>query len=148
MNFTEKLQNDMIAAAKSQNKARLSTLRLIKAAFHNREIDLKRPLNEGENLQVLASMVKQRKDSIEQFAKGGRMDLVEKEEAELQIIQEFMPSQMSEEDLTREIEKAIAEAGATNIKDLGKVMKILMPVVTGRADGKTLSEKVKKILSG
>jgi uncharacterized protein len=148
MNFTEKLQNDMIAAAKSQNKARLSALRLIKAAFHNREIDLKRPLNEGENLQVLASMVKQRKDSIEQFAKGGRMDLVEKEEAELQIIQEFMPSQMSEEDLTREIETAIAEAGATNIKDLGKVMKILMPVVTGRADGKTLSEKVKKILSG
>ncbi len=148
MNFTEKLQNDMVAAAKSQNKARLSALRLIKTAFHNREIDLKRPLNEGESLQVLASMVKQRRDSIDQFTRGGRMDLVEKEEAELQVIQEFMPSQMSDEELTQEIEKAIAQAGATNIKDLGKVMKILMPVVTGRADGKTLSEKVKKILTG
>ena len=148
MNFNEKLQSDMIAAAKSQNKARLSTLRLIKTAFHNREIDLRRQLNDGESLQVLSSMVKQRRDSIEQFAKGGRMDLVAKEEAELLVIQEFMPSQMSEEELTQEIEKAIAQAGATNIKDLGKVMKMLMPVVTGRTDGKALSEKVKKMLTG
>ena len=148
MNFTEKLQSDMIAAAKSQDKARLSSLRLIKTAFHNREIDLKRPLNEGESLQVLSSMVKQRRDSIEQFARGGRMDLVAKEEAELLVIQEFMPSQMSEEELKREIEKAIAQAGAKNIKDLGTVMKMLMPVVTGRTDGKALSETVKKILTG
>jgi uncharacterized protein YqeY len=92
-------------------------------------------------------MVKQRKDSIEQFARGGRADLVEKEEAELKIIQAFMPQQMSEEDILQEIRKAIDETGALSVKDMGKVMKVLMPKLTGKADGKLLSEKVRTVLS-
>jgi hypothetical protein len=137
----------MVAAAKGKDKMTLSTLRLIKTAMHNREIDLKRELNDAEFLQLLSSMVKQRKDSIEQFAKGGRADLVEKEEAELKIIQVFMPEQMSEADILLEIRKAIDETGAMSVKDMGKVMKVLMPKLTGKADGKLLGEKVKAALS-
>ncbi|HEY5497464.1 MAG TPA: GatB/YqeY domain-containing protein, partial [Syntrophales bacterium] len=117
-------------------------------AIHNKEIDLKREVTEAEFLQVLAAMVKQRKDSIEQFEKGGRMDLVEKETSELKVVQEFMPQQFSEEDLTAVIEKAIQETGAASPKDMGKVMKALVPVISGRADGKIVSEKVKARLSG
>jgi hypothetical protein len=120
---------------------------MVKAAMHNREIDLKRKLSEVEFLQLLSSMVKQRKDSIDQFRKGGREDLVNKEEAELKVIQAFMPQQMSEEDVAREIETAIKEVGAIGIKDMGKVMKVLMQRLTGKADGKLVGEKVKEKLS-
>jgi uncharacterized protein YqeY len=147
MQFKTKIDQDMVVAAKTKDKITLSTLRLIKTALHNREIDLKRDLNDSEFLQMLSSMVKQRKDSIEQFARGGRTDLVEKEEAELKIIQAFMPQQMSEEDILQEIRKAIDETGALGVKDMGKVMKVLMPKLTGKADGKLLSEKVKTVLS-
>jgi uncharacterized protein len=147
MNYDAILQKEMVAAAKAQDKARLSTLRLIKTALHNRQIDAHRELNEAEWLQMLSSMVKQRRESIEQFEKGGRQDLVAKEEAELKVIHEFMPSSLSEEELTGEIEKAIREAGAVTAKDLGKVMKILMPRITGRADGKAAGEKVRRLLS-
>lgn len=147
MTFKEKIDQDMVVAAKVKDKMTLSTLRLIKTALHNREIDLKRELNDTEFLQILSSMVKQRKDSIEQFARGGRTDLVEKEEAELKIIHAFMPEQMSEEDILREIRKAIDETGALSVKDMGKVMKVLMPKLTGKADGKLLGEKVKAALS-
>jgi len=137
----------MVAAAKGKDKMTLSSLRLIKTALHNREIDLKRDVNDTEFLQILSSMVKQRRDSIEQFERGGRQDLVEKEQAELKIIQAFMPEQMSEEDILQEIRKAIDETGALSVKDMGKVMKILMPKLTGKADGKLLGEKVKAALS-
>ena len=147
MTFKEKIEQDMVAAAKAKDRATLSALRLIKTALHNREIDLKRELDEAEFIQVLSTMVKQRKDSIEQFAKGGRADLVEKEESELKVIQSFMPAQMSEEDVSREIRQAIAETGAVSVKDMGKVMKVLMPKLTGRADGKAVGEKVKAALS-
>lgn len=147
MTFKERIDQDMVVAAKVKDKMTLSTLRLIKTALHNREIDLKRELNDTEFLQILSSMVKQRKDSIEQFARGGRTDLVEKEEAELKIIHAFMPEQMSEEDILREIRKAIDETGALSVKDMGKVMKVLMPKLTGKADGKLLGEKVKAALS-
>ena len=147
MNYKETLDREMVQAAKAQDKERLSALRLIKNALHNKEIDLHRELEEAEFLQAMAAMAKQRNDSIEQFKNGGRQDLVEKETKELKVIQEFMPSQLSEEEVTREIEAAIAEAGATSIKDMGKVMKILMPKLTGRADGKLLGEKVKARLS-
>ena len=147
MTFKTKIDRDMVTAAKEKDKMTLSTLRLIKTSLHNREIDLKRELSDTEFLQLLSSMVKQRKDSIEQFAKGGRTDLVEKEGAELKIIQAFMPEQMSEEDILREIQKAIDETGALNVKDMGKVMKVLMPKLTGKADGKLLGEKVKAVLS-
>ena len=147
MDFSDRLNQNMVAAAKAQDKLRLSTLRLMKTAVHNREIDLKRPLNDGEYLQLLSSMVKQRRDSIEQFSRGGRTDLVEKEETEIQIIQEFMPSQMSDDEIGEKIEKAVTEVGATSAKDMGKVMKILMPKLTGKADGKAVGEKVRQRLA-
>jgi uncharacterized protein YqeY len=147
MDINIKLNEEMVVAAKSKNKIRLSAIRMIKAALHNKEINLMRPLNDSEVLQVLSSMIKQRKDSIEQFAKGGRTDLVEKEEAELKVIQEFMPAQISEEEVDVLIKKTIEEAGAVSIKDMGKVMKILMPKLAGITDSKIAGEKVKSFLS-
>jgi hypothetical protein len=148
MNLQEKVEQEMFLAVKGKNKSRLSDLRLINAAIHNKEIDLKRSLDEAEFLQLLSTMVKQRNDSIEQFKNGGRMDLVEKEEAELCVIREFMPAQMSQEDILSEIERAIQEVGAATTKDMGRVMKVLMPRITGRADGKAVGEQVKARLSG
>jgi hypothetical protein len=120
---------------------------MLKSGLHNREIDLKRELNEAEFLQLLSAMVKQRKDSIEQFEKGGRTDLVEKEETELKVIQEFMPTPMSETELDAMIAEAIRETGAASVRDMGKVMATLMSKVTGKADGKMVGEKVKALLS-
>ena len=147
MTFKNKVDQEMILAAKATDKIRLSALRMLKNGLHNREIDLKRELNEAEFFQLLSGMVKQRRDSIEQFEKGGRPDLVEKEEAELNVIREFMPAQMSETELDAIIAEAIRETSAAGVRDMGKVMKILMPRVTGKADGKTVGEKVKLILS-
>jgi len=147
MMFKETVDREMILATKSKDKIRLLALRMLKNGLHNREIDLKRELDEVEFLQLLSSMVKQRKDSIEQFEKGGRMDLVEKEQAELKVIEEFLPAQLSEADLDAAITEAIRETGATSARDMGKVMKVLMPKLTGRADGKAVGEKVKAGLS-
>jgi uncharacterized protein len=147
MEFKNRVNQEMILAAKATDKIRLSALRLLKNGMHNREIDLKRELNEAEFLQLLSGMVKQRRDSIEQFEKGGRPDLVEKEEAELKVIREFMPAEMSEKELDAIIAEAIRESGAAGVRDMGKVMKILMPKVAGKADGKSVGEKVKLILS-
>ncbi|MDD4861858.1 MAG: GatB/YqeY domain-containing protein, partial [Smithellaceae bacterium] len=107
MDVNAKINENMVAAAKARDKIRLSAVRMLKTALHNKEIDLMRPLNETETMQILTGLTKQRKDSIEQFAKGGRQDLVEKEEAELKILQEFMPAQMSDEDVEALIKKAI-----------------------------------------
>lgn len=137
----------MLTAAKGKDKETLSTLRMIKSALHNKEIDLKDKFGEPEMLQVLASMVKQRRDSIAQFKEGGRLELAEKEEREIAVIQGFMPQQLSEEEVRTLIEKAIEETGATSARDMGKVMKLLMPQVTGKADGKTVGEAVKARLS-
>ena len=147
MTLKKKMDQEMILAAKAKNKIRLSALRMLKSGLHNREIDLKRELNEAEFLQLLSAMVKQRKDSIEQFEKGGRTDLVEKEETELKVIQEFMPTPMSETELDAMIAEAIRETGAASLRDMGKVMATLMPKVTGKADGKMVGEKVKACLS-
>jgi len=147
MDINEKLNAEMIVAAKAKDKIRLSAIRMLKTALHNKEIELMRPLNETEILQLLSAVVKQRRDSIEQFARGNRPDLVEKEEAELKVVQEFMPAQMSEEEVEAAIKKAITECGAVSVKDMGKVMKILMPQLTGKADGKMVGEKVKTLLS-
>jgi uncharacterized protein YqeY len=148
MGLYEKVNEAVVSATKEKDKLRLGTVRMIKAALHNKEIDMKRPLQEEECLQVLSAMVKQRRESIEQFKQGGRMDLVDKEEAELTVIGTFMPEQMSEEGIAAEIEKAVQEVAAVGIKDMGKVMKILMPKLTGKADGKIVGEKVKARLSG
>lgn len=147
MDINVKVSEQMITAAKAKDKIRLSAVRMLKTALHNKEIDLMRPLNEAETMQILSGLVKQRKDSIEQFAKGGRQDLVDKEEAELAILQEFMPAQMSDREVEDLIKKAIEEVGAVSVKDMGKVMKVLMPLITGKADGKAAGEKVKALLS-
>lgn len=148
MDIQSKVDQEMIQAAKAKNKERLSALRLMKNALHLRDIDLKGKLDEREALQVFSSMIKQRKDSIEQFRAGRREDLAVKEEAELRVIQEFMPGQLSDAEIDELIEKAITESGASGARDMGKVMKQLMPSITGRADGKAVSEKVKSRLAG
>ena len=137
----------MVKAAKDKDKETLSTLRMIKSTLHNREIDLKDQFGETEMLQVLSSMIKQRKDSVEQFKQGGRPELAAKEAREIEVIQGFMPKQLSAEEIDALIGQAIEEAGATGIRDMGKVMKILMPKVTGKADGKAVGEAVKARLS-
>ncbi|MDD5711154.1 MAG: GatB/YqeY domain-containing protein [Smithellaceae bacterium] len=147
MDISEKITQQMAAAAKAQDKLRLSALRMIKTALHNREIDLHRAVNESEFVQLLSQMAKQRKDSIEQFEKGGRADLVAKETAELAIIQEFLPAQLSEAEIGKVIDEAIAEVGATSSKDMGKVMKAVMPKLAARADGKLVGDLVKARLS-
>ena len=147
MNIQKQISDAMLTAAKGKDKETLSTLRMIKWALHLKEIDLKDEFGEPEMLQVLASMVKQRRDSIAQFKEGGRLELAEKEEREIAVIQGFMPQQLSEEEVRTLIEKAIEETGATSARDMGKVMKLLMPQVTGKADGKTVGEAVKARLS-
>ncbi|MDO9527952.1 MAG: GatB/YqeY domain-containing protein [Syntrophales bacterium] len=147
VNLKEKINSEMVSSAKAKDKIKLSAIRMIKSALHNKEIDLKRELSDEELLQVLSSIVKQRKDSIEQFRKGGRLELAEKEEKELAVVQFFMPEQLSEEEVETEIEKAIEDVGAVSIKEMGKVMKVVMPRLTGRADGKIVIEKVKAKLS-
>jgi uncharacterized protein YqeY len=147
MSYKEKIEQQLVAAAKGKDKIALSALRMMRAALHNKEIDLKRDLTDAEFLQVLSGMVKQRKDSIEQFKSGNRMDLVEKEEAELKVVQAFLPQQMSTDEMAAQIEKAIQDVGAVGAKDMGKVMKVLMPKLTGRVDGKALGEMVKAKLS-
>ncbi len=148
MSLKEKINSEMVAAAKAKDSLKLGAIRMIKTALHNKEIDAKRDLKEEEILQVLASIVKQRKDSIEQFKAGKRQDLVDKEEYELKVIQAFMPQQMSAEEVEAEVVKAITEAGASSVKDMGKVMKVLMPRVAGKADGKLVSDTVKAKLAG
>jgi uncharacterized protein len=148
MSLKEKINSEMVVAAKARDSLKLGAIRMIKNTLHNREIDAKRELKEDEILQVLASIVKQRKDSIEQFKAGKRQDLVDKEEYELKVVQAFMPQQMSAEKVEAEVVAAIAEAGATSVKDMGKVMKVLMPRVAGKADGKLVSDTVKAKLAG
>ena len=147
MDIREQVGTAMVKAAKDKDKETLSTLRMIKSTLHNREIDLKDQFGETEMLQVLSSMIKQRKDSVEQFKQGGRPELAAKEAREIEVIQGFMPKQLSAEEIDALIGQAIKEAGATGIRDMGKVMKILMPKVTGKADGKAVGEAVKARLS-
>ena len=148
MSLKEKIDSEMVAAAKAKDSLKLGAIRMIKTSLHNKEIDAKRELKEEEILQTLAAIVKQRKDSIEQFKAGKRQDLVDKEEYELKVVQAFMPQQMSAEEVEAEVVKAIAEAGAASVKDMGKVMKVLMPRVAGKADGKLVSDTVKAKLAG
>jgi uncharacterized protein YqeY len=148
MSLKEKINSEMVVAAKAKDALKLGAIRMIKTTLHNKEIDAKRELNEAEILQALSAIVKQRKDSIEQFKAGKRQDLVEKEEYELAVVQAFMPQQMSAEEVESEVVRAISEAGATSVKDMGKVMKVLMPRIAGKADGKLVSDTVKAKLAG
>jgi uncharacterized protein YqeY len=146
MSLYQEIGKNLIEAMKAQDKERLSALRNIKSLLKYKAIDAKRDLNDEEVIQALSTLAKQRRESIESFAKGGRQDLVDKEEAELKIIESYMPSPLSIEELEQIIRKAIQDTQAQGPKDMGKVMKALMPLVTGRSDGKVVSEKVKSLL--
>ena len=147
MSLFDKISQDLIQAQKKRDTIRLSTLRMLKSDLKYKQIEKNSPLSEEEERVVLASAVKKHKDSIEQFRQAQRNDLVAQEEGELNIILEYLPKQLSEEELTDLIEQAIQEAGAVSKADLGKVMKILMPKVRGRSDGKLVSSLVTAKLS-
>ncbi|HSM85474.1 MAG TPA: GatB/YqeY domain-containing protein [Candidatus Limnocylindrales bacterium] len=151
MSIGEQVQKDMVEAMRSRDELRLSTLRMVKAALKNKEIDKRAPLDEKESQQVLATLIKQRKDSIEQFQKGGRQELADKEAAEIQLIEAYLPKAMGEEEITAAVKATIAEMGSPTIKEMGTVMKNAMAKLqaTGaRVEGKTVSEIVKKQLGG
>lgn len=134
-------------ALRSGDKTRLSAMRLLRSALKLREVEERRKLDDAEILRTLASQVKQRQESIEQFRQGGRDDLVRQEEAELVALKALMPQQLSREDLEREVEAVVAATGAAGPKDMGRVMKEAMARLAGRADGKLVSELVKARLS-
>jgi len=140
------IQDTMKAAMKSGDRLTLSALRLLLSALHNDEIKLRRELTSEDIWQIISTLCKQRQESIEYFRKGKRDDLVEKEEAELAVLRRFLPDPLSEEEVRALIRASIEEVGAKGIQDLGKVMKRVMPKVTGRTEGKRVSELAREIL--
>lgn len=148
MSLSEQIQKDMVAAMKSKEEERLSTLRMMKAAVKNREIDKRAPLDDKEVLAVLSTMIKQRKDSVEQFTKGNRPELAEKEQREIVLIEAYMPKSASEEQIVATVKSVIAEMGTPSMKDMGSVMKAVMAKFGDtRVDGKIVSETVKRELT-
>ncbi|HET6645987.1 MAG TPA: GatB/YqeY domain-containing protein [Pyrinomonadaceae bacterium] len=149
MSLKEKIVSDLTVAMKAQDAARLSTLRMVKAGIMNREIEKGRELNEEEMAGLLRSMVKQRRDSVEQYEKGSRQDLADKEKAEIGVIEAYLPQAASTEEIEQAVAAAIAGTSATSLKDMGKVMKAAQAALSGKnADGKTISEIVKAKLAG
>ena len=149
MSLTEQVQKDMVDAMRKKEELRLSTLRMMKAALQNKQIEKRGNLEEKEELQVLSTMIKQRKDSIEQFEKGNRPELAKKEADEITIIEAYMPKAASEDDIVATVRATIAELGTPTMKDMGAVMKNVMAKFAGtRVDGKLVSETVKKELAG
>ncbi len=146
--LVERIKDEMKAAMKSGDKQRLGTIRLITAAFKQVEVDERVVIEDERALQILDKMLKQRRESIRQFADAGRTDLVAVEEAEVVIIQEFMPQALTEAEIDGMVQAAVAEAGAESIKDMGKVMGLLKGKMQGRADMAVVSAKIKVALSG
>ena len=143
----EKIGSEIAAAMKSKNAARLSALRMLKAAVMNKGVEKGRDLDDAEILQVVASLVKQRRDSIEQFGKAGRTDLVEKETGDLEVLQEYLPPSATPEEIAAAVAEAVAETGASSPKDMGKVMKAVMPKLAGKnADGRAVNDAVRRTL--
>src|SRR5688572_31740226 len=150
MNLNEQVAADLTAAMKAKDAARLSALRMLKAAIMNKGmVEKGRDLNDAEVLQVVASLVKQRRDSIDQFAKAGRTDLVEKETGEIAILEHYLPPAVSADEIDAAVAEAIADTGASSPKDMGKVMKAVMPKLSGKnVDGRTVNEAVRRKLGG
>jgi uncharacterized protein len=148
MDLKEKLFADYKKAMKEGDKLKVSTIRLILSEVKNAEIAKREELDEEEMLSVVSREARKRKESIEEFDKGGRQDLVEKEEHELEIIESYMPEQLSEGEVLRIIEETIADVGASSASDLGKVMGRLMPRLKGKADGKKVNQIVREMLQG
>lgn len=151
MALAEQIQKDMIEAMRARDEHRLSTLRMVKAAIKNKEIEKRAPLDDKECVAVLHTLIKQRKDSIEQFTKGGRQELADKEAAEITLIESYMPKALSEQDIAATVKATIVEMGTPTMKDMGTVMKNAMAkfaAAGARVDGKVVSEMVKRELAG
>jgi uncharacterized protein YqeY len=147
MTLSDKVNTEITAAMKAKNPVRLSSLRMLKAAIMNKGVEKNRDLDDAEVLQVVAALVKQRRDSIEQFGNAGRTDLVDKETGELKVLEEYLPPSASAEEIAAAVTAAIAETGATSPKDMGKVMKAVMPKLAGKsADGRAVNEAVRRSL--
>lgn len=146
MTLLDRLSEDLKESLKSRNSLKSSVIRLLKSSIKYREIEKKAPLSDDEIIEVIMSGIKQRRESIEQFSKGGRTDLVQKESNEIEIMQTYLPQPLTEEELVDEVKSVIKEVGATSAKDMGKVMKALMPRVKGRAEGTKVSSIVKELM--
>ncbi|MEW6115559.1 MAG: GatB/YqeY domain-containing protein [Nitrospirota bacterium] len=145
--ITQRLDTEFKEALKARDELRISALRMIKASLKNKEIDKRAPLTDDEIIAVLSSMAKQRRESIEQFTAGGRVELAEKERKELEIIQTYLPAQLSPQEIDTIIIAAIKESNASSPADMGKVMKLVVPRLKGAADGKFVNQRVKELLS-
>ncbi len=147
MRLRDKINADLTAAMKAKDNLRLSVLRMVKTAIRNKEIDLRTELEDGPAFQVLSTLIKQRKDSIEQFTGGGRIDLAEKEAAEIKIIEEYLPAGVSVEEIEKTVDDVVRETGASSAKDLGTVMKHCMARFAGKVvDGKLVNAAVRRRL--
>ena len=148
MTLSEQIQKDIVAAMRAKDELRLSVLRMVKSAIQLKQVEKKRPLDEPESIQLLQTLVKQRKESIDQFAKGGRQDLVDKETKELLVLETYLPAGASQAEMDDAIDKAIAATSATSMKQMGGVVKAAKDALTGKAvDGKALSDRVREKLS-
>ncbi len=147
MNLAERLNEDMKQAMKAGEKFRLSTIRMVRASIKNQEIELRRSLNDDEVLQVVSRDLKQRRDSLQDFERAGREDLVEQMKGEIEIISQYLPEQLNEEEIKAIVMQTIQETGASSKADMGKLMGALMPKVKGRADGKLVNQLVQQVLS-
>jgi len=147
MGLEERLLDEMKEAMKSNDKLRLSTIRMIRTAVKNKEIEQRKRLDDETILRVIQGMVKKGEESVEQFKLGGRMDLVEKETKEMEILRSFLPQPMSQEEILKIIDQTIEETKASSLKDMGKVMKSVMPKLGGRAEGGLINRLVKEKLS-
>jgi uncharacterized protein len=146
MNLSERLNDDMKQAMKSQEKFKLTTIRMIRSSIKNQEIELKRPLEDAEVLDILSREIKQRKDALQEFEKAGRNDLADKVKAEADLLTVYLPKQLNEEEIKVIVQQTIQETGASSKADIGKVMSALMPKVKGRADGKLVNQAVQQLL--
>ena len=148
MGLKERLDQDLKTAMREKAQVRLDTIRMLKSAIKYREIELMKPLDDAGVLGVVSSEIKRRRDSIEQYRAGNRPDLADKEEAEAKLLQAYLPAQLTADELAAKVDAAIAQTGAKGPKDMGAVMKALLPEVQGKADGKAVSELVKARLAG
>lgn len=149
MSLKQQIISDLTASMKAQDAPRTSTLRMVKAAVMNREIEKGGELDDEEMMKLLRSLVKQRRDSVEQYEKGGRQDLADKEKAEIEVIEAYLPQAASREEIEAAVTAAISETGASTMKDMGSVMKAVQAALSGKnADGRTVSEIVKAKLTG
>jgi uncharacterized protein YqeY len=147
MNLEERLVEEMKQAMKSNDKLRLSTIRMIRSGLKNKEIELRKKLEDEDIVKVIQVMVRKGEEAVEQFQAGGRMDLVEKEKREIEILKSFLPQPLDREEILKIIDQSIQETQASSLKDIGKVMKSVIPKIGGKADGKLINQLVKERLS-